>query len=110
VIVETTSGKLRGKYIDGVNVFMGVPYGASTSGANRFMAPQKVEPWSGVPDALHFGAIAPQRIPNSSPAMVALSIYGPGKPFSIFMTPDVPDREDCLVLMRCKNHRDFLAR
>src|SRR5262249_16803824 len=34
----------------------------------------------------------------STPAAVAASIYGPGKPFSVFMIADVPDREDCLVL------------
>jgi para-nitrobenzyl esterase len=98
VVVDTASGKLRGKNVDGVHEFLGVPYGAPTGGANRFMPPQKPESWSGVRDALQYGPIAPQRNPKASPATVAASIYGKGKPFSIFMIPDVPDREDCLVL------------
>ena len=97
-VVETASGKLRGKNVDSVYEFLGVPYGAPTGGANRFMPPHKPEPWSGVREALHFGSLAPQRNPKSTPATVAASIYGKGKPFSIFMIPDVPDREDCLVL------------
>ena len=51
-IVETTSGKLRGTMTDAVAVFRGVPYGASTAGANRFRPPQPAAPWPGVRDAL----------------------------------------------------------
>jgi hypothetical protein len=33
--VETSSGKVRGMTVDGINVFKGVPYGGPTSGKNR---------------------------------------------------------------------------
>src|SRR5262245_29365781 len=59
-IAETTSGKVRGRLQDGVRVFKGIPYGASTAGPNRFKAPQSPPPWTGVRDALEYGAAAPQ--------------------------------------------------
>ena len=37
--VQTTAGRIRGLVRYGVNQFWGVPYGASTAGANRFMPP-----------------------------------------------------------------------
>jgi para-nitrobenzyl esterase len=59
-IVDTAQGKLRGLVSGGINVFKGVRYGASTAGANRFMAPRPVSPWKGVRDALAYGNYAPQ--------------------------------------------------
>jgi para-nitrobenzyl esterase len=44
----------------GVNQFWGVPYAASTAGANRFMPPAKVAPWSGVRDCFQVGNRSPQ--------------------------------------------------
>ena len=59
-VVETAQGKLRGLESGGVAIFRGVSYAADTSGANRFMPPQPVEPWPGVRDALHWTDVAPQ--------------------------------------------------
>jgi len=54
-VVETTSGRIQGYERDGIFAFKGVPYGASTAGAARFMPPGKPEPWSGVRPALQYG-------------------------------------------------------
>lgn len=59
-IVETADGKLRGLVSGGIKVFKGVPYGADTSGANRFRPPQPVKKWAGVRDALDYGNVSPQ--------------------------------------------------
>src|SRR6187431_3144134 len=58
--VQTTGGRLRGFLDNGVQTFRGIPYGASTAGANRFMPPQKPQPWTGVRDAFQWGPRAPQ--------------------------------------------------
>ncbi len=60
-VVETTSGKIRGAVIDRVNAFKGVPYGASTAGAGRFMPPSKPQPWTDVRDATQLGHRSPQQ-------------------------------------------------
>ncbi len=59
-IVETANGRVRGLSYGGISVFKGLPYGADTSGKNRFRAPQPVKNWSGVRDASDYGQYAPQ--------------------------------------------------
>jgi para-nitrobenzyl esterase len=59
-VVETTNGKARGFTNAGVAVFRGIPYGASTTGPNRFMPPVKPEPWSGVRNCFSYGHSCPE--------------------------------------------------
>ena len=59
-IVETTAGKIHGYTRNQIFTFRGIPYGAPTSGAARFMPPAKVQPWSGIRNAYHFGHASPQ--------------------------------------------------
>jgi para-nitrobenzyl esterase len=83
--VQTSSGKVRGLVRNGVNQFWGLPYGASTEGANRFMPPVKPAPWTAVRDCFQVGHRAPQ---------------DPEGPISEVWSLDrrEPDGEDCLTI------------
>lgn len=63
-VADTSFGKIRGYQLNGVYTFLGVPYGADTSGKNRFMPPQKPEKWEGIKDCLWWGNTAPQIMDN----------------------------------------------
>lgn len=87
-LVRTTAGLVRGARGDaGCKVFKGIPYGASTAGAARFMPPRPPEPWTGIREATALGPRAP----------------GLGYP-PILMREEgadldaTPAAEDCLVL------------
>ena len=88
-IVETAEGKVRGVSSGGIAVFKGLRYGADSSGANRFLPPQPVQPWSGVRDAFDYGNIAPQ-IPGNRRHVYADLILNDVQPGGM--------GEDCLVL------------
>lgn len=71
-VANTVYGKVRGYILRDIYNFKGIPYGASTEGKNRFMPPQKPEPWEGVRNALNYGDMAPQPIPyDKSPEAVS---------------------------------------
>ncbi|HTB19297.1 MAG TPA: carboxylesterase family protein [Bryobacteraceae bacterium] len=94
--VETASGKVRGRSIAGIHSFLGVRYGASTAGRNRFMPPQKPQPWSGIQDAFSYGSSAPQ----SNPAQRGAGILR-GEIGQLLAGTDGPppaESEDCLFL------------
>jgi para-nitrobenzyl esterase len=81
VVVETTAGVLRGTVVGKSRVFKGVGYAEPPTGARRFKAPQPLRPWSGVRDAIDYGAPSVQNCvdpPN-------------------WVDP-VPPSEDCLYL------------
>jgi para-nitrobenzyl esterase len=61
-VTNTSSGKVRGCILRGIHQFLGIPYGADTSGANRFMPPQKPKPWTDTFQALWWGNTAPQNM------------------------------------------------
>ena len=83
--VRTATGSVRGYVDNGVHVFKGVPYAASTAGAGRFLPPQKRQPWTGVREATQWGERPPQ-------------VLG-GEPAEMLPTdPREPLGEDCLVL------------
>jgi para-nitrobenzyl esterase len=84
--VETTAGKVAGLVSGPVRIFKGIPYGAPTGGANRFMPPQKPAPWNGVREATQIGPRCPQSpTPGLMPEEAIDLDYGPMS-------------EDCLYL------------
>jgi para-nitrobenzyl esterase len=63
-VTETEYGKVRGYVLRGIQYYLGIPYGADTSGPNRFMPPQKPKAWTDVYPALWWGDSAPQNMEN----------------------------------------------
>jgi para-nitrobenzyl esterase len=85
-IVDTSAGRLRGEADGAVRIFRGVPYGASTAGANRFRPPQKPAPWTGIRDATGYG---PRAFQPSRPMIPEIGDA---------LTGSGPMSEDCLRL------------
>ncbi|MCC8425362.1 carboxylesterase/lipase family protein [Mucilaginibacter sp. UR6-11] len=60
-VANTKHGKVRGYTRNNILTFKGIPYGAPTGGANRFMPPQKPKKWKDTRDCLVYGPICPQK-------------------------------------------------
>src|SRR5690242_14766888 len=88
-IVATTDGRVSGEWDCGLGIFKGIPYGAPTGGANRFLPPQPVPPWSGVRRAVELGPGCPT-VP---------SVELVGNPVAMGAQPSSSSQdEDCLSL------------
>ncbi len=81
LLVETTSGPVRGRSRRGVALFAGMPYAAAPVGDLRWAPPQPALRWTEVRDATRFGLAAPQ--------VAATGLAG---------RLEVPWNEDCLTL------------
>jgi para-nitrobenzyl esterase len=66
-VIKTSLGLVRGFEQNGVVSFLGVPYGAPTGGASRFLPPRPAAVWSGVRDARQHGDSCPQVPLGASP-------------------------------------------
>ena len=84
---RTTAGRVRGLIKDGVQQFWCVPYGAPTSGANRFMPPQKPASWTGVRDHFQITFAAPMEPGGTEPSPVVTAL-----------NRLTPQSEDCLTV------------
>ena len=97
-VANTTSGKVRGVVQENkVNAFRGIPYGAPTGGADRFMPPVKPEAWTGIKETVEWGPEAPQG-PHTEIPEVAATI------------PKLAIGEDCLHLNVWTNGLDSRKR
>lgn len=86
IVVNVTGGDIQGttsEATDDVRVYRGIPYAASTAGANRWRPPQPVVAWEGVRDCTKFGPACPQ------------APYAEDSPY--YREPE-PQSEDCLSL------------
>ncbi|MCX6193090.1 MAG: carboxylesterase family protein [Cytophagales bacterium] len=59
-VATTEYGQVRGFVLRGINQFLGIPYGADTSGKNRFMPPVKPAAWKDIKPCVWWGNTAPQ--------------------------------------------------
>ncbi|MFC4947758.1 carboxylesterase/lipase family protein [Pseudonocardia sp. GCM10023141] len=87
-VVTTRNGTLRGGASGGVLAFRGVQYAAPPIGHARFQLPAPVKPWTGVRDALDWGA-APYQ-PIVAPPEDAMLFAFPG-PDSLNLNVWTPD-------------------
>ena len=59
-ILNLPRGRLRGKIVNGVHRYLGIPYAEAPFGQNRFVAPIPRASWEGILEADRHGLICPQ--------------------------------------------------
>ena len=80
-VIETQSGKVRGRQEDRLQVFQGIPFAQAPVGPLRFHAPQPPEAWEGIRDATAFSASPMQAsvpyLKNLSEDCLYLNVWTP---------------------------------
>jgi len=79
-VARTRHGRVRGYVDQGILAFRGIRYGADT-GPVRFQAPRPPAPWTGIAEAVAYGAASPQRDRNAGPTSedcLFLNVWTPG--------------------------------
>src|SRR5580698_10761255 len=72
-LVETRCGAVRGRFVNGIRVFTGIPYAEPPVGPLRFEAPRPVTSWSDEFDATVPAATPPQNVDPPLPPAAAMS-------------------------------------
>ena len=83
LVVDTRTGRVRGRVDRGVTAFRGVPFAHAPTGALRFRPPQPAEPWAGVRECGEPAPSAPQN---------------PSRFAAVLGERAVRQSEDCLAL------------
>jgi para-nitrobenzyl esterase len=84
-VTQTRNGAVQGVMKDGVAVFRGLPFAASTAGAGRWRPPSPVQNWEGVRPAQKAGPACPQSVARGNRVAafgmdedcLNLSVYSP---------------------------------
>ncbi|MHA5052897.1 carboxylesterase/lipase family protein [Streptomyces sp. SD15] len=84
-VVQTTDGKVKGSSQTGYDEWLGIPYAASPTGAQRWTAPQPAADWKGVRDATGFSDRCAQpsgwdpgyEKPTTTEDCLSLNVYVP---------------------------------
>lgn len=112
MIAKTTNGDVRATAGENGLAFLGIRYGASTGGVNRFLPPQPADKWIGVVDALTPGPSAPQ-LPKPESSDPFFSWYSAIQPVSedcLFLnvfTPALNGKRPVMVWLHGGGWRDF---
>lgn len=72
-VVQTRAGAVRGFMRGPIYIFKGIPYGADTGGAARFLPPRAAAPWNGVKLAINYGPVSPQAVRNRNSEEIAFA-------------------------------------
>lgn len=108
-VVRIRDGRLCGFTRNGLQIFLGIPYGASTGGERRFLPPALPDSWRGVRVATRLG----QRAPQTTEPVYATAGAGPymagGRQDELLRLQE-PMGEDCLVLNVLTPRADHAAR